>query len=50
MKLAGDVLTESVDLKEKTVRDLVEASLASDDKRVTASAQKLILAYYGHLP
>lgn len=47
MKIAGEMLTESVDLKDKTVRDLVEASVASDDKRVTASAQKLILAYYG---
>ncbi len=36
----------TVTLKDKTVNDLVLASLAKDGKRVSAALQKLIAIYY----
>jgi len=46
-KLAPDILTADMEIKEKAVRDLVEASLANDSKRLVFAVQKLITAYYG---
>jgi hypothetical protein len=46
-KLAPEVFNEDMGIKEKTVRDLVDASLAKDEKRLSSTVQKLIAAYYG---
>lgn len=46
-KLAPDVFNEDMGIKEKIVRDLIEASLAKDGKRLSSAVQKLIAAYYG---
>lgn len=45
--LAADVFSEDMELKDKTVNDLVLASLAKDGKRISAALQKLIAIYYG---
>jgi 2-phospho-L-lactate transferase/gluconeogenesis factor (CofD/UPF0052 family) len=45
--LATDAFSDDMGLKDKTVNDLVLASLAKDGKRLSAALQKLIATYYG---
>jgi hypothetical protein len=45
--LAKDVFSDDMTVSDKTVTDLVAASLAKDTKRMSGAVQKLIAAYYG---
>jgi hypothetical protein len=46
-KLAGQVFEADIIIKNKTVNDLVVASLKKDDVRLESAVKKLMLAYYG---
>jgi hypothetical protein len=46
-KLAADVFSDELEIKDRVVRELVDASLAKDGKRVGSAVQKLVAAYYG---
>ena len=47
VSLAEDAFTDDMAITDKTVSDLVAASLAKDVKRISAAVQKLIAIYYG---
>ena len=47
LKFAAEVLTEDMVFKDKHARDLAEATLAKDPKRVESATRKLLAAYYG---
>jgi hypothetical protein len=44
--LAADVFSDDLELKDKTINDLVLASLAKDGNRISTALQKLIAIYY----
>lgn len=46
-KLTADVFSHEFEIKDRVVRDLVDASLAKDGTRVESTVQKLVTAYYG---
>ena len=47
LKFASDVLTDDMAIKDKVARDLVDATLAKDPKRLESATRRLLAAYYG---